>query len=201
MKRRTKKIIAAGLSALLFFWYFSPAMTELRALPEGVTAGTAEASREAASRGARGRDAGRTSPLPAVAAQLTSCPSGAVASPWRRQGQRAQKTGEKHTSDRGASDELRKYFRASPNRPGSRRWARRELWSLAAPAPSPSARPPGSDASCALRLGSLGIEASLSLHLSVHHLPSLPTWPQLNAIPSQTCPGLTWLPRSSARSP
>ena len=36
MKQRTKKTIAAGLIALLFFWYFSPAMTALRALPEGV---------------------------------------------------------------------------------------------------------------------------------------------------------------------
>lgn len=40
MKQRTKKTIAAGLSALLFFWYFSPAMTALRAMPEGVEPGT-----------------------------------------------------------------------------------------------------------------------------------------------------------------
>ena len=26
--------MAAGLSALLFFWYFSPAMTALRAMPD-----------------------------------------------------------------------------------------------------------------------------------------------------------------------
>ena len=44
MKQRTKKIMAAGLSALLFFWYFSPAMTALRAMPEGVEAGTATAA-------------------------------------------------------------------------------------------------------------------------------------------------------------
>lgn len=42
MKQRTKKIVAAGLSALLFFWYFSPAMAELRSLPEGVAPGTAD---------------------------------------------------------------------------------------------------------------------------------------------------------------
>ncbi len=36
MKQRTKKTIAAGLSALLFFWYFSPGMTALRAMPEAV---------------------------------------------------------------------------------------------------------------------------------------------------------------------
>ncbi len=36
MKQGTKKTIAAGLSALLFFWYFSPAMAALRALPEAV---------------------------------------------------------------------------------------------------------------------------------------------------------------------
>ena len=51
MKRRKKKIIAAGLSALLFFWYLSPGMETLRALPEGVTAGTVAAGplvREAA---------------------------------------------------------------------------------------------------------------------------------------------------------
>ena len=40
MKQRTKKAIAAGLSVLLFFWYFSPGMTRLRALPEGVEPGT-----------------------------------------------------------------------------------------------------------------------------------------------------------------
>lgn len=39
MKRGTRKIVAAGLSALLFLWYFSPAMRTLRALPEGVAAG------------------------------------------------------------------------------------------------------------------------------------------------------------------
>ena len=44
MKQRTKKTIAAGLSALLFFWYFSPAMTALRALPEGVEPGAASVS-------------------------------------------------------------------------------------------------------------------------------------------------------------
>ena len=44
MKQRTKKIMAAGLSALLFFWYFSPAMATLRALPEGVERGTAAAA-------------------------------------------------------------------------------------------------------------------------------------------------------------
>ena len=36
MKQRTKKTMAAGLSALLFFWYFSPTMTALRAMPEAV---------------------------------------------------------------------------------------------------------------------------------------------------------------------
>ena len=36
MKQATKKTIAAGLSALLFFWYCSPAMAALRALPRGV---------------------------------------------------------------------------------------------------------------------------------------------------------------------
>ena len=36
MKQATKKTIAAGLSALLFFWYCSPAMAALRALPQGV---------------------------------------------------------------------------------------------------------------------------------------------------------------------
>ena len=44
MKQRTKKTIAAGLSALLFFWYFSPAMAALRALPEAVAPDTAEAA-------------------------------------------------------------------------------------------------------------------------------------------------------------
>ena len=39
MKRGIRKIVAAGLSALLFLWYFSPAMRTLRALPEGVAAG------------------------------------------------------------------------------------------------------------------------------------------------------------------
>ena len=53
MKRATKKIMAAGLSALLFFWYFSPAMTTLRALPEGVEPGTAEASAPFVRSGAR----------------------------------------------------------------------------------------------------------------------------------------------------
>ena len=43
MKQRTKKTIAAGLSALLFFWYYSPAMVALRALPEGVEPGTVAA--------------------------------------------------------------------------------------------------------------------------------------------------------------
>ena len=38
MKQRTKKIMAAGLSALLFFWYFSPSMAALRAMPEAVEA-------------------------------------------------------------------------------------------------------------------------------------------------------------------
>ena len=41
MKQGTRKIVAAGLSALLFFWYFSPAMAALRALPEAVEAGQA----------------------------------------------------------------------------------------------------------------------------------------------------------------
>jgi len=36
MKQRTKKLMAAGLSALLFFWYYSPAMASLRSLPSGV---------------------------------------------------------------------------------------------------------------------------------------------------------------------
>ena len=36
MKQRTRQTIAAGLSALLFFWYLSPGMRTLRALPEGV---------------------------------------------------------------------------------------------------------------------------------------------------------------------
>ncbi len=39
MKRGIRKIVAAGLSALLFLWYFSPGMRTLRALPEGVAAG------------------------------------------------------------------------------------------------------------------------------------------------------------------
>ena len=42
MKQQTKKTIAAGLSVLLFFWHFSPAMAALRALPEGVEAGSSE---------------------------------------------------------------------------------------------------------------------------------------------------------------
>ena len=33
--------MAAGLSALLFFWYFSPAMITLRAMPEGIAPGEA----------------------------------------------------------------------------------------------------------------------------------------------------------------
>ena len=37
--------MAAGLSALLFLWYFSPAMRDMRALPEGVEAGEALSSR------------------------------------------------------------------------------------------------------------------------------------------------------------
>ncbi|MBQ3650857.1 MAG: hypothetical protein II959_00320, partial [Clostridia bacterium] len=41
MKQRTRQTIAAGLSALLFFWYLSPGMRTLRALPEGVEPGTA----------------------------------------------------------------------------------------------------------------------------------------------------------------
>ena len=44
MKQRTKKTIAAGLSALLFLWYFSPTMTALRALPEAVEPGAATAA-------------------------------------------------------------------------------------------------------------------------------------------------------------
>ncbi len=44
MKQGMRKIIAAGLSALLFLWYFSPAMTALRAMPEGVEPGETEAS-------------------------------------------------------------------------------------------------------------------------------------------------------------
>ena len=44
MKQRTKKTIAAGLSALLFFWYYSPTMTALRNMPEGVEPGAAEAA-------------------------------------------------------------------------------------------------------------------------------------------------------------
>ena len=44
MKQGTKKVMAAGLSALLFFWYFSPAMRTLRALPEGVEPGAAPAA-------------------------------------------------------------------------------------------------------------------------------------------------------------
>ena len=43
MKQRTKKTIAAGLSALLFLWYFSPTMTALRAMPQAVDPGTAAA--------------------------------------------------------------------------------------------------------------------------------------------------------------
>lgn len=39
MKQRTRKTIAAGLSALLFFWYFSPAVAALRAMPEAVAPG------------------------------------------------------------------------------------------------------------------------------------------------------------------
>ena len=39
MKQQTKKMVAAGLSALLFFWYLSPAMAALRALPEAVESG------------------------------------------------------------------------------------------------------------------------------------------------------------------
>ena len=53
MKQATKKIMAAGLSALLFFWYFSPGMAALRALPEGVEPGTAEASAPFVRSGAR----------------------------------------------------------------------------------------------------------------------------------------------------
>ena len=44
MKQGMKKTMAAGLSALLFFWYFSPAMTALRALPEAVEPGGVEAA-------------------------------------------------------------------------------------------------------------------------------------------------------------
>lgn len=36
--------MAAGLSALLFLWYFSPDMAALRAMPQGVAAGTAVAT-------------------------------------------------------------------------------------------------------------------------------------------------------------
>lgn len=36
--------MAAGLSALLFLWYFSPDMAALRAMPQGVAAGTAAAT-------------------------------------------------------------------------------------------------------------------------------------------------------------
>ena len=43
MKQRVKKTMAAGLSALLFFWYFSPAMAALRAMPQAVDPGTAAA--------------------------------------------------------------------------------------------------------------------------------------------------------------
>ncbi len=43
MKQRTKKTIAAGLMALLFFWYYSQAMAALRAMPEGVEPGRAAA--------------------------------------------------------------------------------------------------------------------------------------------------------------
>ena len=44
MDQKTKKAIAAGLSVLLFFWYYSPAMTALRSLPEGVAPGEAVAA-------------------------------------------------------------------------------------------------------------------------------------------------------------
>ena len=44
MKQRVKKTMAAGLSALLFFWYFSPAMAALRAMPQAVEPGTAAAA-------------------------------------------------------------------------------------------------------------------------------------------------------------
>ena len=44
MKPATRKTIAAGLSALLFFWYFSPAMIALRAMPEGVEPGAEAAA-------------------------------------------------------------------------------------------------------------------------------------------------------------
>ena len=40
MKQRVKKTMAAGLGALLFFWYFSPAMAALRAMPQAVEPGT-----------------------------------------------------------------------------------------------------------------------------------------------------------------
>jgi stage IV sporulation protein B len=43
MKQRVKKTMAAGLGALLFFWYFSPAMAALRAMPQAVDPGTAAA--------------------------------------------------------------------------------------------------------------------------------------------------------------
>ena len=44
MKQRVKKTMAAGLSALLFLWYFSPTMTALRAMPQAVEPGTAAAA-------------------------------------------------------------------------------------------------------------------------------------------------------------
>ena len=44
MKQRVKKTMAAGLSALLFFWYFSPGMVALRAMPQAVEPGTAAAA-------------------------------------------------------------------------------------------------------------------------------------------------------------
>ena len=44
MKQGIRKTVAAGLSALLFFWYFSPSMTTLRALPEGAEPGDAAAT-------------------------------------------------------------------------------------------------------------------------------------------------------------
>ena len=43
MKQRVKKTMAAGLGALLFFWYFSPAMAALRAMPQAVDPETAAA--------------------------------------------------------------------------------------------------------------------------------------------------------------
>ena len=44
MRQRTKKTIAAGLSALLFLGYFSPSMTALRDLPEAAEPGAATAA-------------------------------------------------------------------------------------------------------------------------------------------------------------